>query len=73
MYKVFTSKSKLIAMDGVSVNVALAQKIENFTRANTYKELIENSETFNTRLCIERKLRMPWIDGTGIAQNHSSL
>lgn len=39
-----------------------------------YTELIEFSSTFNTRLCVERKLRMPFLDPqTGVAQNHSSL
>lgn len=27
-----------------------------------YREMIENSATYNTRLCIERKLRMPFLD-----------
>lgn len=41
---------------------------------SSYRELIEFSATFNTRLCVERKLRMPFLDPqTGVAQRHSSL
>lgn len=40
----------------------------------TYKEAIESSANYNTRLCIERRLRLPFLDSqTGVAQNHSSL
>lgn len=39
-----------------------------------YKELLENSANYNTRLCIERRLRLPFLDSqTGVAQNHSQL
>lgn len=49
-------------------------KIESFFNDSAYKEVIENSETFNTRLCIERRLRMPFLDPqTGVAQYHSAL
>lgn len=40
----------------------------------TYKEAIESSANFNTRLCIERRMRLPFLDSqTGVAQNHSNL
>lgn len=56
------------------VNIPKLEKIENFLNDSAYKEAIENSETFNTRLCIERRLRMPFLDPqTGVAQYHSSL
>lgn len=39
-----------------------------------YKELLESSVNYNTRLCIERRLRLPFLDSqTGVAQNHSQL
>lgn len=39
-----------------------------------YKETLENSANYNTRLCIERRMRLPFLDSqTGVAQNHSSL
>lgn len=28
----------------------------------SYREAIENSANYNTRLCIERRLRMPFLD-----------
>lgn len=52
----------------------MASKIENFFNDSAYKEILESSETYNTRLCIERRLRMPFLDPqTGTAQNHSQL
>lgn len=49
-------------------------KIENFLNDSSYSELIEFSANFNSRLCIERRLRMPFHDPqTGVAQKHSNL
>lgn len=56
------------------VNISNLEKIESFLNDSAYREIIENSETYNTRLCIERRLRMPFLDPqTGVAQNHSAL
>ncbi|XP_043064360.1 zinc finger protein DPF3 isoform X2 [Drosophila ficusphila] len=57
------------------VNIGNFEKIQTFLNDNEkYKELLENSENFNTRLCIERRLRMPFLDPqTGVAQTHCSL
>lgn len=61
-------------MENLGVNISNLTKIDAFLSSDAYKELLENSETFNTRLSIERKLRMPFLDfSTGIAQNHSAL
>lgn len=50
------------------------EKIERFMNAATYQENIEYSSSFNTRLCIERRLRLPFFDPqTNVAQNHCSL
>ncbi|XP_072383189.1 zinc finger protein ubi-d4 isoform X4 [Diabrotica undecimpunctata] len=50
------------------------EKIEGFMNEASYNEAIESSSNFNTRLCIERRLRLPFIDTqTGVAQNHCSL
>uniref|UniRef100_A0A8W7PP38 PHD-type domain-containing protein n=1 Tax=Anopheles coluzzii TaxID=1518534 RepID=A0A8W7PP38_ANOCL len=63
-----------MASSDLIVNVNNLEKIENFLNDSTYKEIIENSETFNTRLCLERRLRMPFLDPqTGVAQNHCAL
>ncbi|XP_016974405.1 homeotic protein female sterile [Drosophila rhopaloa] len=49
-------------------------KIESFLKDVSYRETIEYSANFNTRLCIERRLRLPFLDPqTGVAQNHSQL
>lgn len=41
--------------------------IFSFMLDSTYREIIENSANYNTRLCIERKLRMPFLDAqTGL-------
>lgn len=41
---------------------------------STYRDAIEYSANFNTRLCLERRLRLPFLDPqTGVAQNHCSL
>lgn len=54
--------------------MASSAKIESFFNDAAYKEILESSETYNTRLCIERRLRMPFLDPqTGTAQNHSAL
>ncbi|XP_045505469.1 zinc finger protein ubi-d4 A-like isoform X1 [Colias croceus] len=55
-------------------NTSNLAKIESFLNDPSYKEIIENSSTFNSRLCAERRMRMPFIDTqTGVAQSHSNL
>ncbi|CAD1474817.1 unnamed protein product, partial [Heterotrigona itama] len=45
-----------------------------FLNDTAYREAIENSSNYNSRLCRERRLRMPFLDSqTGVAQNHSAL
>ncbi|XP_037938482.1 zinc finger protein DPF3 [Teleopsis dalmanni] len=56
------------------VSVPNLEKIESFLKDASYRETIEYSASFNTRLCIERRLRLPFLDPqTGVAQNHSQL
>ncbi|XP_055686870.1 zinc finger protein DPF3 [Lutzomyia longipalpis] len=58
----------------IVINSENLAKIENFFNDSAYKEVLENSENYNTRLCIERRLRMPFLDPqTGVAQNHCAL
>lgn len=39
-----------------------------------YKEMMDNAASYNARLCIERRQRLPFLDSqTGVAQNHSNL
>ncbi|KAJ1525843.1 hypothetical protein ONE63_009039 [Megalurothrips usitatus] len=52
----------------------LLEKIESFLNDSQYRETVESSVNFNSRLCTERLLRMPFLDSqTGVAQNHSNL
>lgn len=56
------------------VNIPNLAKIESFLNDTAYRELLENSENYNTRLCIERRLRMPFLDQqTGVAQTNCAL
>ncbi|XP_050451674.1 zinc finger protein ubi-d4 A isoform X2 [Cataglyphis hispanica] len=56
------------------VNESNLTKIESFLNDTAYREAIENSSNYNSRLCRERRLRMPFLDSqTGVAQNHSAL
>lgn len=41
----------------------------SFLNDQAYREAIENSSSYNSRLCRERRLRMPFLDSqTGIQQ-----
>lgn len=43
----------------------------SFISELSYREAVENSVNHNTRLCIERRLRMPFLDTqTGIINNN---
>lgn len=58
----------------LNINLPNLAKIEKMLNDQSYSDLIEFSANFNTRLCVERKLRMPFLDPqTGVAQNHSNL
>uniref|UniRef100_A0A1A9ZII3 DPF1-3 N-terminal domain-containing protein n=1 Tax=Glossina pallidipes TaxID=7398 RepID=A0A1A9ZII3_GLOPL len=62
------------AVDIQIVSAPNLAKIESFFKDASYRETIEYSANFNTRLCIERRLRLPFLDPqTGVAQNHSQL
>lgn len=67
-------KDVMASADIQIVNISNLEKIETFLNDSAYKEVLENSENYNTRLCIERRLRMPFLDPqTGVAQNHCAL
>lgn len=57
-----------------NINPVNVEKIESFLNDSSYKEALESSASFNTRLSIERRMRLPFLDSqTGVAQNHSQL
>ncbi|XP_070497909.1 zinc finger protein DPF3 [Chironomus tepperi] len=65
---------KISSTPDLNVNMPNIIKIEKLLNDSAYSELIEFSANFNTRLCVERKLRMPFLDPqTGVAQKHSNL
>ncbi|CAL7938828.1 unnamed protein product [Xylocopa violacea] len=71
-----TAATILPASQGIIqvVNESNLCKIESFLNDTAYREAIENSSNYNSRLCRERRLRMPFLDSqTGVAQNHSAL
>lgn len=65
-----------VAPAAAELNIKMTNilKIEKLLNDSSYRELIEFSSNFNARLCLERKLRMPFLDPqTQIAQKHSNL
>ncbi|CAG9809652.1 unnamed protein product [Chironomus riparius] len=65
---------KISSTPDLNVNMPNIIKIEKLLNDSAYSELIEFSANFNTRLCVERKLRLPFLDPqTGVAQKHSNL
>ncbi|XP_053984303.1 protein piccolo isoform X3 [Hylaeus volcanicus] len=56
------------------INESNLCKIESYLNDTAYRESIENASNYNSRLCKERRLRMPFLDSqTGVAMNHSAL
>lgn len=66
--------SSATTIDFQIANTTNLEKIERFMNASAYQQNLEYSANFNTRLCVERRLRLPFFDPqTGVAQNHCSL
>lgn len=66
--------SSATTIDFQIASAANLEKIERFMNASAYQQNLEYSANFNTRLCVERRLRLPFFDPqTGVAQNHCSL
>lgn len=50
------------------------EKIENYFKTISYRECLEVSASFNSRLSMERRMRLPFLDPqTGVAQRHCAL
>lgn len=72
--KTIKSMAAMASTEIQIVNIPNLAKIETFLNDSAYRELLESSENYNTRLCIERRLRMPFLDQqTGVAQTHCAL
>ncbi|XP_046570119.1 zinc finger protein ubi-d4-like isoform X1 [Haliotis rubra] len=55
-----------------AVDVSVYKKSMGSTQL--YKEALEQTASFNTRMAMELKMRLPFLDSqTGLAQNHSNL
>ena len=56
------------------VDVSNRERIESFFNTSSYRESLEVSATFNTKLSVERRQRLPFLDPqTGVAQSHCAL
>jgi len=65
---------RFVAMEIIEIKPSIVKSVSCFISDLSYREAVENSVNHNTRLCIERRLRMPFLDTqTGVAQTHSSL
>ncbi|XP_050425495.1 zinc finger protein ubi-d4 B-like isoform X1 [Adelges cooleyi] len=63
-----------MAAAAVEIKPNFVKGVACFISDLSYREAVENSVNYNTRLCIERRMRMPFLDTqTGVAQTHSSL
>lgn len=69
------SSPRMASTGGVDIQIVSMpnlQKIEKFMRDSSYRETLELSASFNTRLCVDRRMRLPFFDSqTGVAQNHN--
>lgn len=58
----------------MSFNTKSIENIEKLLNDSAYRELIQISANFNTKMRMERKMRAPFLDPqTGVAQRHSNL
>jgi len=61
-------------MAALNIKPQAVQRIKSLLNDSLYKEAVEHSASYNTRLCIERKMRLPFLDAqTGVAQNNCYL
>lgn len=67
-------ESTTTAAAGLVVERTNLERIEGFFKSSSYRESLEMSASFNSRLTLERKLRIPFLDPqTGAAQRNCSL
>lgn len=69
-----TMETTTAAAAGLVVERTNLERIEGFFKSSSYRESLEMSASFNSRLTLERKLRLPFLDPqTGVAQRNCSL
>lgn len=63
-----------LTMDTMTSSSSNLEKIESYFNTSSYRESLEISATFNSRLSMERRHRLPFLDPqTGVAQRHCNL
>lgn len=64
----------MAALKPLSINKEITSRLNRILADSSYKDAIENSANYNTRLCVERKMRLPFLDAqTGVAQSDCAL
>ncbi|UYV77534.1 DPF2 [Cordylochernes scorpioides] len=55
-------------------NTDSIERLKRFLADSIYQDAIKNSSKYNTRICLERKQRLPFLDAqTGVAQSDCAL
>lgn len=69
--KIINGSKKLIVVKMFHLKILnILFYYSSFISDTSYREAVENSVNHNTRLCIERRLRMPFLDTqTGMINN----
>jgi len=67
------SLSSKMAVEFV-INRPVVEKLQSALHDSAYRDAVENSASFNTRMSLEKRMRLPFLDAqTGVAQNHCHL
>lgn len=60
--------------NSLTVRPECVERLKSILSDSFYKDATENSASYNTRLCLERKMRLPFLDAqTGVAQSDCAL
>ncbi|KAM7288417.1 zinc finger protein ubi-d4 B [Ixodes scapularis] len=63
-----------MALGPLKINPAALNRLKAFLADPAYKDAMESSSSANTRLVVERRLRLPFLDAqTGVAQSDCAL
>ncbi|KFM80655.1 Zinc finger protein DPF3, partial [Stegodyphus mimosarum] len=63
-----------MADDTLNVRTEYVERLKSILSDSFYKDAMEHAASYNTRLCLERKMRLPFLDQqTGVAQSDCAL
>ncbi|GIX98032.1 zinc finger protein ubi-d4 [Caerostris darwini] len=63
-----------MAEETLSVRTEYLERLKSILGDSFYKDAMEHAASYNTRLCLERKMRLPFLDQqTGVAQSDCAL